>query len=97
MNGIHVPRASSRQREVHLNRVRGAIKRPKPSKNNNNVAKCVTHSSSHQSQTVTMIRLSQEEVAWYRDVPVVMDISTWFYIFPVRAHAPFKSLERTSG
>jgi len=44
-----------------------------------------------------MIKLSQEEVTRYRDVPVVMDIHTGFYVFPVRARAPFKSLDRTSG
>jgi len=44
-----------------------------------------------------MIKLSQEEAARYRGVPVVMDIRTGFYIFPVRARAPFKSLDRTSG
>ena len=42
-----------------------------------------------------MIKLSQEEAERYRDVPVVMDIHTGFYIFPVRA--PFKSLGRTSS
>ena len=49
------------------------------------------------SQSITMIKLSQEEAARYRGVPVVIDLRAGFYIFPVRACAPFKSLDCTSG
>jgi hypothetical protein len=44
-----------------------------------------------------MIKLSQEEAERYRDGPVVMDIHSGFYIFPVRAPFNLKSLDRTSS
>jgi len=37
-----------------------------------------------QSQTVATIQLSREEAERYRDVHVVLDFRSGFYIFPVR-------------
>jgi sarcosine oxidase/L-pipecolate oxidase len=39
---------------------------------------------SPQSQTVATIQLSKEEAERYRDVPVVLDFRSGFYVFPVR-------------
>jgi hypothetical protein len=42
-------------------------------------------------QSTATIQLDQEEAACYRDVPVVLDFRSGFYVFPVRARFFFRS------
>src|SRR5882757_9201217 len=80
---VHVPARPTRPRRqaaVPLNRVRIIASKPVP-KQEGRIALIVPPKF---RQSTATIQLNQEEAACYRNVPIVWDFRSGFYVFPVR-------------